>query len=350
MCGLMYGRFRPSAKSHHQSNTNTTQVIESDYFDAIELQALLRLYQGECAALDALLDGAQRTIDLDPQERSAVALLRGYCEEGQGSSKAGMYFALAREYDPVNCHETLLDATYQPPTYGTSRMPDRGDGYWGHLLDLMVFRSLYTHRARLANEGSTWPGSLWAAEPQKEGDAFGANLGWGMNQTGVAKAGEILRGQVRGEKVGSGSLMAGWLAGWLCVAWPSPLLDNNTQQPIQQDFVVLREFLHPFELAVLERCVYIIYIIHIRTPTHRHLLPLPLLTHTPPHYETRYYRAKAAADLPFDANLGRISSYQDRVGMWLNHRMTQLVASFVGRPVRVRACHGEGGRADHGWE
>ncbi len=42
------------------------------------------------------------------------------------------------------------------------------------------------------------------------------------------------------------------------------------------------------------------------------------------------------ADLPFDPNLGRISSYQDRVGQWLNHRMTQLVASFVGRP--VRAC------------
>lgn len=40
--------------------------------------------------------------------------------------------------------------------------------------------------------------------------------------------------------------------------------------------------------------------------------------------------------LPFDRNLGRIFSYQDRLGMWLNHRMTQIIASFVGRPVRAR--------------
>ncbi len=181
----------PLPKSIHQ-------VIESDYFDAMELQALLRLYQGQCPELDALLDGAQRKIDLDAQERSAVALLRGYCEEREGSVKAGMYFSLAREYDPEGCHETLLDATYQPAAYGLSHaLPPRGDGYWEHLMDLMAFRQLYAHRARLANEGSTWPGSLWAAEPQRDGDAHGANLGWGLNAAGVAKAGEILQGEVR---------------------------------------------------------------------------------------------------------------------------------------------------------
>ena len=174
-------------------------MIESDYFDAMELQALLRLHEGKCEDVDALLDAAQRRIDLDPKERSAVALLRGYCEEGQGSSKAGMFFSLAREYDPEGCHETLLDVSYQPPDYGLSaRMPSGVDGYWGHLVDLLVFRSLYTHRARLANEGSTWPGGLWAPEAQAAGDAYGANLGWGLNRAGMSKAGEVFRGQVRG--------------------------------------------------------------------------------------------------------------------------------------------------------
>lgn len=60
------------------------------------------------------------------------------------------------------------------------------------------------------------------------------------------------------------------------------------------------------------------------------------MTNPNTHHDCRYYRAKAVNGLPFDPNLGRISSYQDRVGMWLNHRMTQLIASFVGRPVRVR--------------
>lgn len=193
-------------------------MIESDYFDAIELQALLRLHAGECAAVDALLDEAQRKIDLDPTERAAVALLRGYCEESQGSSKAGMYFSLAREYDPDGCHETLLDATYQPADYQLSaRMPPRDDGYWVHMADLLAFRQLYTHRARLANEGSTWPGPLWAPEAQAAGDAYGANLGWGLNKAGVAKAGEVLRGQVRAFWGWDGSVgLVGW-RGWVVV-------------------------------------------------------------------------------------------------------------------------------------
>lgn len=155
------------------------------------------MYQRDCAKLDALLDDARDKIDLDSKELSAVALLRGYCEESQGSTKAHMYFTLARDLDPEGCHETLLDTTYQPATYGLStHLPSRDDGYWDHLVELLVFRQLYSHRARLANAGSTWPGYLWAPEPQREGDGYGANLGWGLNADGVAKAGEILQGQV----------------------------------------------------------------------------------------------------------------------------------------------------------
>ena len=74
--------------------------------------ALLRLHAGDCDEVDYLCHQAENTIDLDSKERSAVALLRGYCEESRKSMDTAMYFTLARELDP-DCHETLLDASYQ---------------------------------------------------------------------------------------------------------------------------------------------------------------------------------------------------------------------------------------------
>lgn len=40
--------------------------------------------------VDRYLHSAEASIDLDKAEKAVVALLRGYCEEMQGSDKAGM--------------------------------------------------------------------------------------------------------------------------------------------------------------------------------------------------------------------------------------------------------------------
>lgn len=43
---------------------------------------------------------------------------------------------------------------------------------------------------------------------------------------------------------------------------------------------------------------------------------------------------KADTTLQYDANLGRISSYNDRVGMYLNHRYTEAISHVMGQKVR----------------
>jgi len=255
-----------------QSYTGEVEIIERDYVGAMTTLALLRLHQGQFDEVHRLLDEAKAKIDLDPEENAAMMLLQGYAHEAQGSDKAGMFFTLAREYDSEGCHESLLDASYQPPAYQLSvRMPSESPAYWPALADLLLFRELYARRA-LLSPAATWPGSVWSQSPQNDADEYGANLGWGFNWPGLAKAASLLQ---------------------------------------SQDFVVLREFLHPFELAVLER----------------------------------HYKAKVQNDqITFDSDLGRATSYQDRVGHWLNHRHTQLLSSLVGRSVKHAysfLCHYE---------
>lgn len=48
---------------------------------------------------------------------------------------------------------------------------------------------------------------------------------------------------------------------------------------------------------------------------------------------------KAETDLSYDANLGRISSYNDRVGMYLNHRYTEAISHVLGQKVRHSHTH-----------
>jgi hypothetical protein len=261
-----------AATMFSQSYTGEVEIIERDYVGAMTTLALLRLHEGQFDEVHRLVDEAKAKIDLDPEENAAFMLLQGYAHEAQGSDKAGMFFTLAREYDPDGCRESLLDASYQPPAYQLSvRMPFESPTYWPALADLLLFRELYARRAVLS-PAATWPGSVWSKSPQNDGDEYGANLGWGFNWPGLAKAASLLQ---------------------------------------KQDFVVLREFLHPFELAVLER----------------------------------HYKAKVQSDqITFDSDLGRATSYQDRVGHWLNHRHTQLLSSLAGRSVKHSysfLCHYE---------
>jgi|EP00624_Nannochloropsis_granulata_P007170 hypothetical protein len=255
-----------------KSYTGEVEIIERDYVGAMTMLALLRLHQGQFDEVHKLVDEAKTRIDLDPDENGTLMLLEGYAHEAQGSDKAGMFFTLAREYDPEGCHETLLDASYQPPAYQLSvRMPSESPAYWPALVDLLLFRELYARRM-LMSPAATWPGTVWSTTPQNDKDEYGANLGWGFNWPGLAKAASLLK-------------------------------DHN--------FVVLREFLHPFELAVLER----------------------------------HYKGKVQSDqLAFDDDLGRATSYQDRVGHWLNHRHTELLSSLAGRSVKHAysfLCHYE---------
>lgn len=236
-------------------------MLERDYFLAVSNEALLQLYQLDCDEVDRLMHEAEHRIDLDRGEKASVALLRGYCLEGQGSSKAGLYFHLARQLSPA-CHETLLDTLYQPSAYGHSdHMPRDVDSYFSTLLDLHVFRELYHQRALLQPSdplaATPWAGS----NATYDDDPYGANIAWGLHNAGMDHAHSLLA---------------------------------------RNDFVILREFFHPYELAVLER----------------------------------YYRGKVedhTAD--FDPVLGRASVYNDRVGMYLNHRYTETIAHVVGKPV-----------------
>lgn len=255
-----------------QSYTGKVEIIERDYVGAMTTLALIRLHQGQFDKVHQLVDEAKTRIDLDPDENGTLMLLQGYAHEAQGSDKAGVFFTLAREYDPEGCHETLLDASFQPPAYQLSvRMPLESPAYWPALADLLLFRELYSRRM-LMSPTATWPGTVWSNTPQNDKDEYGANLGWGFNWPGLARAASLLK---------------------------------------DHDFVVLREFLHPFELAVLER----------------------------------HYKGKVQSNqLAFDDDLGRATSYQDRVGHWLNHRHTELLSSLAGRSVKHAysfLCHYE---------
>ena len=259
------------------------EIIEREYFMALEMQAVLQLHAKQCGELGSLLDEAQDKIDLNGEEKASVALLRGYCEEALGSEKAIMHFNIARDMDPEHCFETLGDPTYQPVHYQLSNGMPRGEDappYWPALVDLIVFGELYSKRALLSSNPSatatattaTWPGTLWASTAQSEGDEYGSNLGWGLNEDGVAKAATLLQ---------------------------------------QNEFVILREVISPFEMHVLER-----------------------------HYKEKVEKGV----LSFDPTLGRATSYNDRVGQWLNHRYTHLLSTLVGHPVKHAysfLCHYE---------
>ncbi len=255
-----------------QAYDGTEEIIERDYFKALAVQALLRLHQGEYEEMNRVLAEAKEKMDLDNEENAVVSLLLGYGEEAQGSAKAGSFFELAREYDPAGCHETLLDTSYQPPTYQLSvHMPHETPPSWPALADLLVFRELYA----LVSSASATAGSVWPPPTHHDNHTdlpYAVHVNWGLDQDGVAQAARILQ---------------------------------------TEDFVVLRDLLHPFELAVLER----------------------------------HYRAKVASgDLDFDTDLGRAVSYQDRVGHWLNHRLTALLSTFVGHQVKHAysfLCHYE---------
>jgi hypothetical protein len=197
------------------------EAVEKDYFRAFYNQALLQLYSRDCDAMDELLHEADKVVDQDSEEKASVALLRGYCLEvgpcelgqpplslvsssasspgppwvvqGQGSDKASMYFSLAREYSN-NCHETILDASYQPPDYQLSIGLPRSYEYYAVLMDLHVFRELYTQRSALVDpfEGKD---SIWTKQASLPKDENGAVVSWGLNEDGVKRANELFEKQ-----------------------------------------------------------------------------------------------------------------------------------------------------------
>lgn len=120
-------------------------MVERDYFSAMWSHALLKLHEGECDEVNYLCHQAENTIDMDPKERAQVALLRGYCEEAQASMKAGMYFQLARELDPLDCHETLLDASYQVKRGLGHVKLSTHLGHWALLSIAILFCTYLTH-------------------------------------------------------------------------------------------------------------------------------------------------------------------------------------------------------------
>lgn len=261
-----------SANVLAHSNSGELEIIERDYVNATTVLALLRLHEGNFDEVFRLVGVLQSQVDLDPEEKSLLALLQGYVHEAQGTDKAGMFFALAREYDPKGCHESLFDTSYQPPHYKLSAgIPAERPAYWPALADLFVFRELYTRQHALSPAAS-WPGTVWSEAAQSDKDRHGANIGWGLHSAGVARAADLFAAQ---------------------------------------DFVILREFLHPFELAVLER-----------------------------HYQAR----AQGGDVEYDQHLGRATSYQDRVGNFLNHRLTGLLNTIGKRPLKHAysfLCHYE---------
>lgn len=192
----------------------------SPALDPLRDEALLRLHGRDCDEMDTLLHTIEHSIDLDRNEKASIALLRGYCLESQSSPKAGLYFNLARELSP-QCHETLMDTLYQPSGYGhADHMPRDPEAYFDTLLDLHVFRELYTQRAALLRAAGGEEGfvhlhaSTWTPEVSEDEDQFGAKIGWGLNSAGLDKANELMT---------------------------------------KNEFVIMREFFHPFEVKVLER-------------------------------------------------------------------------------------------------
>lgn len=247
----------------------TDDAVEDDYFHAMHNLALLELYKGDCQMVDVILDEADRVVDMNREEKAAVVLLRGYCFESMKNIEAGMYFELARDYTPI-VTEHFLDPTYQPSQYQNDYIPSYE--YFPTMMDLHIFRELYLQKMVLAQKLSTSISSIngttitthqepWSTETSLEGDTYGANVGWGFNEKGMKRA--------------------------------NGLFEEN-------DFALLRDILHPYELAVLKR----------------------------------YYTSKVVKEnIKYDSFLGRAVSYNDRVGMYLNQRYTQLMGEVLGRKV-----------------
>jgi len=157
--------------------------------------------------------------------------------EAMGSEDAYTYFRLAREFSPT-IMETVLDSRYQPFDYQHMSFPSDG-AYFRAMMDLHIFRELYTqwhHTKRETGANSTTTtaggtkttkareGGIWNPNATLIDDPYGVNVGWGLNEEGINKAKELFEAN---------------------------------------KIVILRELLHPYELAVIqviiESCIFFEY-------------------------------------------------------------------------------------------